>query len=99
MLQNHVHLTVRFTTGNGHVGRTVSTLGSHGTRTRMQGFHSDDCVPYPHRSLARDTIGIPLPDDCWPVAKSVRAQAWVRYDFTLQGRARDVGKAGPIAIP
>ena len=99
MFQNHVHLKVRFTAATGHVGSTVSTFTSRGTRTRMEGFHGENCVPYPRRRGVRDRIATSLPDDCWPVAKSVRARVMVRYDFTPQGRARDSGRAGPITIP
>jgi hypothetical protein len=99
MFQNHVHLKVRFTAATGHVGRTVSDFTSRGTRTRMEGFRGDDCVPYPRRGGAHDRIAISLPRDCWPVAKSVRARVLVRYDVTSQGRAYDSGRVGPIAIP
>ena len=99
MFQHHVHLMVRFTAGTGHVGRTVSDFTSRGTRTRMEGFHGVDCVPYPRRRASHEKIAISLPDACWPIAKSVRVHVKVRYDFTPKGRARDMGRAGPIAIP
>ena len=99
MFKNHVRLMVRFTASTGHVGRTASDFGSRGTNTRMTGFHGDDCVPYPHRRPSRERIAISLPDDCWPIAKSVRAHVRVRYNFTKLGRARDTSPAGPIAIP
>ena len=99
MFKNHVRLVVRFTAGTGHVGRTVSDFTSRGTNTRMDGFHGVNCVPYPRRRASHEKIAISLPDDCWPAAKSVRARVKVRYDFTPQGRARDTGRAGPIAIP
>jgi hypothetical protein len=99
MLKNHVHLTVRFINGNGHIGRTVSDFSRVGTSTTITGLHGINCVSYPHLSRTRDTIAISPTDDCWPVAKSVRVQALFRYDFTPKGRARDFGRAGPIAIP
>lgn len=99
MFENHVHLTVRFTAGNGHVGRAEADFSRHGTRLTTKGFHAENCVPYARRAPARDKIAISLPDDCWPVAKSVRVRTLVRYDFAPQGRAHDFGRAGPIAIP
>jgi len=100
MLRNHVRLTVRFVSGTGHVGRTVTKFdgGTHGATTTVEGFGAENCIPYPRHAGARDNIAISLTHVCWPRAKTVRAKVWVRYNFTPNGRARDIGQAGPIAI-
>jgi hypothetical protein len=102
MIRRHLHLRVRFVTDTGHVGKTVTTFRGNSTITRMQGFSADDCVPYPGLSYRRETLSIGLTNDndCWPGAKLVRARARVFYDFSAEGRARDVGpRLGPVPVP
>jgi hypothetical protein len=102
MIRKHLHLTVRFVTDTGHVSKTVTTYRAHRMITRMDGFPADQCIPYPERSYRRETLSIGLTNDndCWPGATSVRARARVRYDFSAEGRARDVGpRLGPVAVP
>jgi hypothetical protein len=102
LVRRHLHLTVWFVTDTGQVGKTLTTFRGNRTITRMEGFPADQCIPYPGLSYRRETLSIGLTNDndCWPGATSVRARARVGYDFSAEGRARDVGpRLGPVTVP
>jgi hypothetical protein len=102
MIRRHLRLTVWFVTDTGHVGKTVTVFSRNRATTRMEGFSADQCIPYPGLAYRRETLSIGLTNDndCWPGATSVRARARVRYDFSAEGRARDLGpRLGPVPVP